>query len=271
MRIRALALSALLLLAAAAGEGRAASWTIFFEALPASGLSLPRLPDAPYGERLDLTRRTAAEIVPAAVAAVGMSGAVSGVTTAPGGWRLATAPSMRAEARGGAAAARRLAAALGYVLRQTAVLAADLDDAGGTTAYGIVALPSGPADPALTQRFYLHAAATDRGLSDGYSTLAQGLLFLNVRDAAGRPFGGLDDGPFLAALRQAAASSRGPPAAFARSGRATVILVANDWQARPAGEDYRAMLDTAAIAPLDRLAARHHALLMELADRFGWR
>ncbi len=271
MRALALAVSALLFLATSAGAGRAGSWTLFFEALPATGLTLTRLADAPYAERLALARRTAAEIVPEVTAILDLSATTSDIATAPGGWRLATAPSLRAEVCCGEAAARRLSAALGYVLRQTAVLAADLRDAGGGTAYGIVALPPGPADPALTQRFFLHAARTDQGLADGYSTIGRGMLFLNVRDPAGRPFGGLADGPFLDALRRAAASFGDTDVGFTRSGNARVMFIANDWQALAAGEDYRRLLDAASIPALDRAATRHQAIVAALAARFGWR
>lgn len=118
--------------------------------------------DAPYGEREELTRPAADEIVPAVTGALGLSGAVTEVAIGPGGWRLATQASLRAVLAADAdeAAARRLAAALGLVFRQSDVLAADLDAADGEAAYGIVALP---ADPVLTQRFYLHAAVADRG------------------------------------------------------------------------------------------------------------
>ncbi|MCC7276638.1 MAG: hypothetical protein IT561_28505 [Alphaproteobacteria bacterium] len=266
-----LLLLALLVLCGGSAEAAPRSWLVFFEAIPATGIDLPRLTDAPYDERLVVAERVRDELLAEVVTALALGKDIGETAVAPGGWMLATEPSLQASVPGGEAPALKLAAALGYVLRQSAVLAADLGDDRGAVGYAIVALPAVPADPALAQRFFLHAAGIDRGLAGGYSTVGAGLLYFNLRDRAGRPYGGLDDAAFADALRQAATTFQEPPLRFATAGRARVVLVANDWASAPNGAAYRLQIGSGAVPALDRLQERHRAIVGEVAARFGWR
>ncbi|MGE0717362.1 MAG: hypothetical protein AB7P02_18090 [Alphaproteobacteria bacterium] len=270
MRLLSILLVALALAIGAPAAAQQRPWTVFFEAIPATGIDLPRLAEAPYEDREVLADRVVAEIVPPVVTALGLDKQVGQIATRPGGWMLATEPSLQATVQGGEAPATRLAAGLGYVLRQSAVLAVDIGDEKGDTVYAMVALPSGRPDPATTQLFFLHAAGIERGLAGGYSTIAQGLLYLNLRDRAGRPYGGLDDTMFVDSLRQAADTFT-PKLRVARSGRARVMLVANDWAASPGGSRYRVHLPSSVMTALDDAQKRHVAIVNEVAARFGWR
>lgn len=239
------------------------AWTLFFESVPVAGYTLPGLVSAPYAERLALTRASADGVVPQVTASLGLAGKTSAIAVGPCGWKLGTQPAMRLEVASDRSAALSLAAALGYVFRQSAVLAADFDDTAADTVYGIVALPPGPVDPAMTHRFYLHAAATDRHLDGGYSLVPEGLLFLAL--------GKGDPDQFLASLRRAATTFEEADLRFARSGKAKVVLVANNWETDTDGSAYRHRFAPSLVALLDQAAQRNQALIDRLAERFRWR
>lgn len=241
----------------------AAAWTIFFEAIPVAGYSLPGLSGAPYSERLALTRAAADGVVPQVAASLGLAGKMSPVAIGPCGTRMATQPAMRADVASDRNAALNLAAALGYVFRQSAVLVADFDDAAGAdTAYGIVGMPPGAVDPSLAHRFYLHALAADRQLS-GYATMPEGLIFF--------AWGRVEAPDFLPSLRRAAESFGEPEVRFARAGKAKVILATNNWDADSEGSAYRQRFQPSFVALLDQAAQRNQALIERLVDRFRWR
>lgn len=246
-------------------------WLVLVEAIPAVGIALPRIDASPYEEREALAEHVRETVVPQVAGVLGLSTSIEPRDVTPGGWLLSTQPTIPVTVQGAPAAAR-MAAALGYVLRQSAVLTVDLADGQGGTGFGLVALPDGAPDPALTQQFFLHAAGIDRGLSGGYTALPVGMLFLNLRDPRGRPYGGLEDASFIEALRRAAASFADPPLRFERAGNARAVLVANDWKAAPDGARYRAMVgDDAVFRRLEPIQLRHGAIVLETADRFGWR
>ncbi|WP_374448419.1 hypothetical protein [Stella sp.] len=239
------------------------AWTLFFESVPVAGYTLPGLVGAPYVERLALTRASADGVVPQVTASLGLAGKTSTIAVGPCGWKLGTQPAMRLEIASDRTAALNLAAALGYVFRQSAVLAADFDDPAADAVYGVVKLPPGPVDPVLTHRFYMHAAAIDRILDGGYSTVPEGLLFLDL--------GRSDPDRFLASLRRAAETFGEADVKFVRSGKAKAVLVLNNWDTDPEGGAFRHRFPPSLVTLLDQAAARNQAIIDRLAERFRWR
>ena len=264
-----LALSVLVLTGRVEAQDR--PWLLLAEAIPAVGVDLPHLDAAPYEEREALAEQVRVELVPRIAAAIGVPGGAEARAVTPGGWMLTTNPSIPVTVLGGRAA-ERMAAALGLVLRQSAVLTVDLADGQGGTGFGLVALPDGPGDPALAHQFFLHAAGVDRGLAGGYTALPVGMVFLNLRDGRGRPYGGIDDAAFADALRRAVTTFPGPALRYERSGTARALLIGNDWKTSPDGAAYRDRIaDPAAVRRLGPIQQRHTALVLEAAGKFGWR
>lgn len=239
------------------------AWTLFFEAVPVAGYTLPGLVNAPYGERLALTRAAVDGVVPQVAASLGLAGKMSPVAIGPCGTRMVTQPAMRADVAADRTAAHNLAAALGYVFRQSVVLAADFDDVRGGSAYAVVGLQSGPVDAALAHRFYIHAAAAEPTLIRGYGALAEGLIFFHL--------GREEPEQFAAAMRRAIESFDEPGVRFVRLGRARVDLIMNDWQADPEGGAYRQRFSPSLVGLLDQAMGRNQALIDRLAERFRWR
>ena len=53
--------------------------------------------------------------------------------------------------------------------------------------------------------------------------------------------------------------------------RLPVWFVGNSWSRKPNGEDYAAILGDAQVARLKPLQERHTAMLMDAAERWGWK
>ncbi len=203
--------------------------------------------DLPYKARQRLTERTHNDLVPAALRESGVDAAGAAIEMRMGGYRLRTNPSLHMAVTLPDGPADRLAAALAWVLNQDSVLVADFSSADGATGYALIRFPDGTLTPDLAQRFFLAAAAVDGGLAGGYTAFEDSMLFLNLRGADGRPYSGLSDADFTAALGLALATF--PGAALADTGRADARLIE-----RPSA------------APLPTLAplrARHAALIQE--------
>lgn len=266
-----LALGAGLLWGAAAAAEPVRPQLLSYEAIPSVQVELD-LSGASYAQRAELTAAALAEIAPQVIAAAGMDPASVGTEMTPGGYLLKTNASLQARAAMTDAEATRLAAALGYVFRQWSVLVSELDEPGGGTAYVTVRFPEDALTPEAAQAFFEHAASVDAGLGGGYTAFGDDMIFLNVRDEAGKPYGGLGDLAFAAALGEAAGSFAGAEVTVAAAGEAEARFVGNDWAAAPEGEDYAATLaDPALVAALAPLRAAHTALVESYAARFGWR
>lgn len=259
------------LAAALAAWDAAAEQLISYEAIPSAQVALD-LDGAAYAEREAATEAVLADIAPQVIGAVGLDPAAVETEVTPGGYLLNTNASLQARADIDDVEATRLAAALGYVLRQWSVLVSELDDAAGRTAYVTVRFPEGALTPELAHAFFEVAAKVDEGLGGGYTAFGDEMIFLNVRGGDGTPYSGLDDLDFAALLGQAAGGFEGAQAAIAGAGRAEARFVGNDWEAAPDGEDYAATLDDAELlATLDRLRAEHTALMETMGAEFGWR
>jgi hypothetical protein len=249
------------------GQWAAAETLLFYEALPAAQVALPKARTAPYAEKQRLAEAVALELVPGIVDALAFDPMRAKTAIAPGGYGGRTNPSLQTALPATAAEARTLAAALGYVLRQESVLVADLADASGDSFQVAVGFGRAP-DADLAQRFFAHAIQIDKGLAGGYSVVDAGMVFVNLRGADGRPLGGLDDAAFLSALRRAAEGF--PGARIAASGKCRAYLLENDWARAGNGEEFAAALGEKAGA-LMLLRLKHTVIVETLAARYGWR
>jgi hypothetical protein len=266
---RLLRLLAFVLVVALAQAAAAADPTLLFsyEAIPSAQIDLPKARGAPYARKEFLAHIVAGKLVPDIVAAVGLDPAKARTRVTPGGYALETNPSLQTQISAKPDDGNRLAAALGYVLRQESVLVSDLRAADGDSYQVTIQFPRGKLTPALAHEFFRRAAEIDRGLGGGYAALGNTMIFVNLRGVDGKPFSGLADNLFLDRLT--ATSHLFPGSTVARSGRARARLVENDWKTAPNGEDYAKLLDRA-IEALDRLRARHTVMVRSQAKLNGW-
>lgn len=250
------------------------SLQLSYEAMPGEGIDVGvALPEElSYESRADFSENILEDLVPPTLEAAGLDASAAISAIRPGGYEGATNPSMQSLVDTDDEGATRAAAALGFVLHQWAVLAADYSDGHGGTAWGAVRFLDGAPDADQAQAFYTFAAAIDPGLSGGYSAWSDRLLFLNLRDASGAPLGGLDDDAFLAALTRAASDYTDDGVALAASGEARAWLVENDWTTAPNGEDYLSTLgaDEALTATLQDLQHAHTEALAQRTSDGGW-
>ncbi len=265
---RMLRLGLLFALLLAFGPAAAQAPLLFsYEALPSAQIILPKAKTAPYADRERLARAVADELVRAIIDAVKLDPARAKTDVAPGGYMLETDPSLQTTMQLSHADARRLAAALGYVLRQGSVLVSDCADPAGTAAFAAVGFDKKLSSD-LAQGFFLHAAKTEKGLGGGYSVTGGRMLFINLAGADGKPFSGLNDAAFVAGLRRTAQSF--PGASVAASGKCRAYLVGNDWAKATNGEDYAAELGPGG-GGLMLLRLKHTAMVESFASRYGWR
>jgi hypothetical protein len=236
-----------------------------------SQLGLPRLRDAQYADRAAFTAKVKDELLPDILRAAGVDPAKVRTELTPGGYLLRTNASLQSRVIVDDRAADRLAAALGYVFRQSSVLVSDLADAKGGTGFVIVRFRKGTLTAAMAQDFFAHAAAVHKGLGGGYTAFGDEMIFLNVRDEAGKPYSELSNSDFARGLRPAAMSFKGGKAQVARISQAKAKFVGNSWRQKPNGEDYAAILGEPLVARLKPLQERHTAMIMDAAERWGWK
>jgi len=228
--------------------------SVAYEVVPGD-LPVPGLEAMAFEDRAAIARSVALAIVPEVMRAIGLEPERTTSALEIGGWQLKVAPSIVTRLpRARADSIDRLGAALGYVLRQTAVLVFDLE-ASGPVAYAAIAFPGLAPEPGTALNFFLHAASIERGLAGGFTSIDGRLVFLNLRDAGGVPFSGLDDFAFAARLSEAARSFHLVPAVLDGLGKVEARLIANDWTRRERGEAYLARLDGLASDPRPALAA----------------
>lgn len=256
---------------AAASAAAEVAQTVFYEILPSAQLVLPHIGGATYADREALTHVVLAELVPDILRIAGAPPRDVQSQVGPGGFELKTSVSIQSHVHLDDAETDRVAAALGWVFRQESVLVADLDGAAqGRTRYVIADFTDDRVTPALADAFFQHAATIDRGLGEGYTAFGDDLLFLNVRGPDGAPYSNLDDAAFDGAMSRAAESFAGARVKTDARGRADARFVENDWKAAPEGEGYAQVLGAAVVASLAPLQARHSAMVLEAARRYGW-
>lgn len=241
------------------------------QAIPAADLINRGAARAPYAERAKFTQAMLTELLPDILRAIGIDPLIADTRIAPGGYQLRTNPSLQTRIALDDQAAVRLAAALGFVMGQDSVLISDLDDAAGTTAYAAIGFPPGALTAELAQLFFRRAAEADKGLGEGYSVFGDEMIFINLRDGAGQPYSGLDDGEFAAALGRAAAAFTPVPARLLRNGRAAARFIANDWREHRLGEAYAARLDGVSVLRLVGLRIRFSGQAYVHTALLGWR
>jgi hypothetical protein len=263
------------LLIGLSGPATAADHPLLFSYEATSGqLGLTKLRDAHYADRAAFTARVSDELLPDILRAVEIDPAKVRTEMTPGGYLLRTNASLQSRVAIDDRRADRLAAALGYVLRQSSVLVSDLHDRRGGTGYGVVRFAGGPLTAGKAHAFFEHAAQQNKGLGGGYTAFGSEMVFLNVRDGAGKPYSELEDRAFVAGLKRAALSFKEGQARLAHAGYARARFVGNSWREKPNGEDYVARLGRPAdpvVISLDRLKERHTAMVMEAAERYGWK
>ena len=215
----------------------------------------------PYKRREALTLTVMHQLVHAVIKATGIDPTTTQHPPAPGGYKGKVNPSLHCHVTINDDGAEVVAAALGWVFRQESVLVADLRDrVQGRIGYAIVDLGEGPLLADRAEAFFVHGASVATGLDSGFSAFDGDMLYLNLRDVTGRPYSGLEDGPFLTSL-QRSASSFGTFARLSDTGIADARLVENDWDQAPDGEQYAAKLRNVDMAQLVELRARHSELV----------
>lgn len=236
-----------------------------------SQLGLTKLRDGSYADRVAFTAKVKDELLPDVLRAAGVDPGKVRTEITPGGYLLRTNASLQSRIWLDDELANRVAATLGYVFRQSSVLVSDLGDAKGGTGLVVVRFPRGTLTAATAHRFFEHAADIHKGLGGGYTAFGDQMIFLNVRDEAGKPYSELSDRDFARGLRPAAMSFKGAKASIAKIGQAKAWFVGNSWSRKPNGDDYAAILGEAPAARLKPLQERHTAMIMAAAERWGWK
>jgi len=219
----------LLVLCAAAAllslPARAAEWLIAFQAVPEQA-------DAVYNQQAIQTAGLASELGPSVLGAVGLDPGAFDAEVVIGGYRGRISPSVVLHVDADAPTADRVAAAFGFVFRQSSVLVWQDAATGGTFA-ALVTFPS--LTPTLADFFFRNAIAVNLGLGGGFTARDNRLLFLNLRDGSGKPLSNLEDDGFAAGLRQAAKAFG--DIAVVTTARADAHLLARDAYAATLGQD----------------------------------
>jgi len=238
---------------------------LLYQANPAPSAGLPALQGLSY----DAIERITAEVAgqdQAVAHAVGFGGALA-TALVPGGYKLRTDPSLVTAVHAEPRQATLLAAAFGYVFHQESVLVLDLDAKEADQFFVRVHFADTALSGALADAFFQHAAAMTPALGEGYTAFDNDMLFINLRDDIGKPYGGLDDKAFLAALEAAAASFTRAAVKVAKTGHVDARFVANDWRASPQGGEYRTLLPVESWPTLDLIQAQIEAVIRDAATK----
>jgi hypothetical protein len=269
---------ALSLILPLAGAATAAELLLSYE-VTSTQFAFPGLAQASYADRAAVTGEALSDLVPGILAVLRIEPTQIETQMTPGGYLGRTNASLQSKTVLDRPRVDRLAAALGFVFRQSSVLISDLADrAGGTgtggTGYAIVRFAPGALDPGRAHGFFVHAGSVHKGLSGGYTAFGDDMIFLNVRDEAGKPYSELDDVAFGRALGRAVAGFAAGRPRLALRGTARAWFIGNSWRQKPDGADYIAILGGSGateLAELRALQSRHNALMERAADRFRWR
>jgi len=247
-------------LALALGQSALAQTLLLYQANPAPGSPSPSLNALDYDALEKLTYQVAVEDKTIA-AAVGFTGKLE-TTVVPGGYKLRSDPSLVTAIETRSSQATLLGAAFGYVFRQRSVLVVDLGASDGDQFFARVQFHGIPLSGPLADEFFRHAAKVSPALGEGYTAFDNSMLFINLRDESGKPYGGLDDDAFLQALTKAVASFTTARTSIAAKGKIEARFVGNDWQSSPQGGEYRILLPAETLPALDAIQAR-------IAERIG--
>jgi hypothetical protein len=232
----ALATAALALLTAAPAAAEAMrNWRLAFEVLSPLHAQ-PAGRKATYHDKERLTRAALAEIVPNVWTTLDIEATRARSRVRLGGYGTEINPAIHSHLLITETKARRLAAALGYVFRQSAVLLYDLTVAEGEQHYVTVRFARRTLTLARVAAYFARAR-TDLGSDKlGFSELGPRLIFINIDT-------GIADAAFAAGLRRAAL--RHPEIKVEPPRPVRAIFIGNDWSKSPGGEDYVKLLGPA--------------------------
>lgn len=215
----------------------------------------------PYAQRVELTEAARKAVLPEILSLLRIAPEAITTMLMPGGYKLETNASLQSSMELDNKAADLFAASLGYAFRQWSVLVTDFAPEGeGDTAYGVVTFTH-PIGATEADAFFRHAAKINPALGEGFTAFDEEMFFLNVTDAQGKPYSGVDDATFLADLAKAARSFTAERVQVTGSGRADARFVENDWKASPDGEDYARVLGVELVNRLKPLRSRYDAAL----------
>lgn len=246
-----LGLLAAAIVAAAPGLAEAPrTWRLAFEIISSQHEQPAR--KATYDEKERLTRMALAEMVPHVWTQLGAVASRARSRVRPGGYKDEINPAIHSNVVTGEAEARRLAAALGYVFRQWAVLMYDLDAEPGTHRYVSVRFPRGTLTLAQADRYFARARAQLANDKLGFSTAGSRLLFINLAT-------GIADDAFVAGLARAGADLPDSAIKVEPAKPVRAFLIENDWAKSKDGEDFAGFLgaNAALLVALGRVRARH--------------
>ena len=251
-RMAALA-AALLLFAGGASAEALRNWRLSFEVLSSHHPQPPAGRKATYAEKDALTRAVLAEIVPHVWTAVGATAARARSRVQAGGYGDTVNPAIHSNLQTHEIEARRLAAALGYVFRQYAVIMYDLAAEESEHRQVSVRFPRGSLTPALATRFFGLAREQLKSDKLGFSGTRSRMIFINLGT-------GIPDAAFAEGLAKAAAAWPEPVLKVEAPKPVRAFLIENDWDKAMAGEDYVRQLGPDAgrlAAALAQLQRRH--------------
>lgn len=214
-----------------------------------------------YDRRVEIAEATRQDELPKILSVLDIPAGKVSTLTMPGGYKLETNASLQSALEVDDKTADLFAAALGYTFRQWSVLVTDFAPAGaGDTAYGVITFDR-PVSGREADAFFKHAAKINPALGGGFTAFDEEMFFLNVTDAQGKPYSGVDDKTFLADLGKAAESYAAQKVEMTGTGRADARFIENDWQSSPDGEDYAKRLGEDLTARLKTLRSGHDAQL----------
>ncbi|MCW5774374.1 MAG: hypothetical protein KIT16_22210 [Rhodospirillaceae bacterium] len=214
-------------LAGQAGAEAARNWRLSFEVLSDRHVQPNR--KATYEEKERLTRAALAEIVPYVWTTLDAEASRARSRVRPGGYGDAVNPAIHSNLLTTETEARRLAAGLGYVFRQAAVLMYDINGKDGDLRFVSVRFPRGTLTRQRAEAFFAAARGVLKSDKLGFSALGSRMVFINIRT-------GIADDAFAAGLVRAAESDatiKVEPPVPARA-----VLIENDWDKAKEGEDY---------------------------------
>ena len=230
LRIAAL-LAALLAWAGAASAEALRTWRLSFEVL-SSQHALPDEGKKPsYADKDALTRAVLAEIVPYVWTTLGATAARARSRVLPGGYGDEVNPAIHSNLQTSEAEARRLAAALGYVFRQYAVIMYDLAAPESEVRQVSARFARGAVTPALAARFFGLARQQLKSEKLGFSATRSRMIFININT-------GIADDAFAEGLARAAAAWPEAGIKIEPPKPVRALLIENDWEKAKNGEDY---------------------------------
>lgn len=202
-------------------------------------------PSIPFATRAETTAVLISEFGPPGLAAIGLDPGLFDAEIVAGGYQGNINPAVLLTLDSSEQGARRAAASFGHIFNQSAVLIwREASEGSLVVAVGLPAVT-----PTLADHFFRLAAAIEPGLAGGFTARGNQLLFINLRGGDGKPFSGLEDDAFAAALQRAAGQFGG--IASVSSGRVTSMLIER--------ADYPALAG-ASLATLERLKSRRAEL-----------